>query len=95
MPIAEPKIKEMEVQVAPYQPDRHLKIIYRDIALVEPSMAEGAWYARDLEAYVDGLVERDGWRIMETHIVGRRDNAPAHGGDKLEPVLQMVVILVK
>lgn len=94
MAIAEPKIKEMEVQVAPYQPERHFKIIKRDVALVEPSTIDGAWYARDLEAYVDGLIERDGWRVMETHIISQRE-AAAYGGDKLEPVLQMVVILVK
>lgn len=93
MAIAEPKLKE--VQVAYEQLDgRHLKIVYRDLALNEPTAAGNAWYARDIEAYIDGLVERDGWTIKEAHILGRRD-AAAHLGDATEQVLGMVFILIR
>jgi len=93
MSIAEPKLKEVRVAYEQYE-GRHLKIVYRDMALHEPTSADGAWYARDIEAYVDGLVEREGWAIKEVHIIGRRDAAAALG-DKTEQVLALVFVLIK
>lgn len=93
--IKEPKVKEFEAEVAyePYE-GRHLKIVYRNMALTEPTAATGAWYARDIEAYVDSLVEREGWTIQDCHILGRLKGA-AHAGDQVEEVLELVFILTK
>lgn len=91
--IKEPKVKEFEAAVA-YGTDRHLKIIVRDMALREPTTADGAWYARDIEAYIDNLVELEGWNVKESHILGRK-TASALGGDVTEEVLEMVFILTK
>lgn len=96
--IQEPKLKEEvkvkeEVRKAFMEEGRHLKFVYRDMALSEPT-ASDAWYARDIEAYVDILINQEGWTIKETHVIGRRE-AAAHLGDAREQVLGMLIVLVK
>lgn len=101
MAIAEPKIKEKKevveelvAQKAEMNSDgRHIKIIKRDLALVEPPMADGAWRARDLEGYIDALIEHEGWYLNSIHVIGQREVASVVGN--LEPVLQMVFVLTK
>ena len=105
MAIAEPKTKE-EVQEAAEEvvekefvereresDGRHIYHIYREMAMVLKPRAEGAWLARDIEGYIDGLIERDGWYLESANPVGVINVQITQ--EETEPVLRMLYILTK
>ncbi len=97
MAISEPKTKEAveekEFVVAEESDGRHVKHVYRSLALVEPTAVEGAWYMRDIDGYLDGLIERDGWYFDSAHVIGIADAFVTR--DTSEPVLRVLYILTK
>ena len=104
MAIAAPKTKEAvqeateevvekEFAVAEESDGKHVKHVYREMALVEPTRAKGAWYARDIDGYLDGLIERDGWYFDSANVLGVVNVQITQ--EETEPVLRVLYILTK
>ena len=103
MAISEPKTKEAvqefteEVEekgfVVRESDGKHVKHVYREMALVEPARAKGAWYARDIDGYLDGLIERDGWYFDSANVLGVVNVQITQ--EETEPVLRVLYILTK
>ena len=104
MAIAAPKTKEVvewdvekkedvELKESVVSDGKHVKHVYREMALVEPARAEGAWYARDIDGYLDGLIERDGWYFDSANVLGVVNVQITQ--EETEPVLRVLYILTK
>ena len=95
MAIAAPKTKEAveEVKFEVEEVEKRIYHVYREMAMVLNPRAEGAWLARDIEGYLDGLMKREGWTKVETNVIGVDKKQISQ--EETEDVLRVLYILTK